>query len=209
MKMVFRENQHTISFLITSQNLFLSVYWWWISRLIHVHILINYLLWIRCMLFKNQHISNGWLSHVNCRLLTCYRTKQSLREPKHLFQRRITWRGAIVNMTVDCQGIPVWVAVPCVYMLCSYCIQAHTEQKPLWLNKFCSGRAFFVPVPTHLCVVLQGEQCEAIMVPQKGVESRVKSRGPLVHIIRQITAIGLHCDWSTLPDIARIHYLLP
>ncbi len=61
-------------------------------------------------------------------------------------------------MTVDCQCIHVLVAVSCVCVCVCYahtvCARTHTHThitKALWWNKFCSGRAFFVSVPTHMC----------------------------------------------------------
>lgn len=98
-----------------------------------------------------------------CWWLTDSRAKQRLREHKRLFYHRKTWRGAIVNMTVDCQYIPVWDVALCVCEL-SYCMCAQRPHrcaaKALWWIKTCCRKVFFVR-PTHIC----GSEMR-IMLPQ-------------------------------------------
>ena len=95
----------------------------------------------------------------------------------------------------------------CVYVMLILYAGRHTHThththttKALWWDKFCSGRAFFVPVPTHMC----GARIRTMQRHNGATErcgNRVDPRSPLLHVIMQkITGTGLCCDLRALLD---------
>lgn len=135
-----------------------------------------------------------------CWLLTDSRAKQSLGEHEHLFSSQKNLERYYCKHDSGLSVHPCWsCCLLCVYVM--LILYTHTQNQSPLMKEILHWESFLCPCAHSFLCGAPVRTMQSHNGTTERCGNRVKSRGPLVHVTRQkITATGLCCDWSALPD---------